>query len=297
MAIRISTSRTTRWSRILAARSAPRRCRAISCCATTGSDPTACRSSPTSRRPVGSTSRTARWVGTLGDFDGDGQFDLYVTNLGAKKLYLGGNGSFTDRATMFDVAATQRINATCPPNTNHEGCLLPVVGFGAHRLRSRWLRRATRRERPQRRLRTKPRDVHAGHGRSVSRGLARHGVHGRRGAGRDRSRRRWRSGSRDRTARRTDRRLRKSRNPEADELAGGHAAGRGEQSRGRRRRRLGRCRWQDTAPGRRRRWHRPRRRPGRGVFRPGHGAGRFGRGHVALGPAIRCWPTSGRGDR
>lgn len=50
----------------------------------------------------------------LGDFDGDGIFDLYISNLGKNPLYLGqANGPFVDRSEEFGVGAIRRINPLC----------------------------------------------------------------------------------------------------------------------------------------------------------------------------------------
>ena len=61
--------------------------------------------------------------GTLGDFDDDGQLDIYIPNLGAKKLFLRRGDAYAESAAAFGVEAIQRFNETCGPNTDHEDCL------------------------------------------------------------------------------------------------------------------------------------------------------------------------------
>lgn len=62
--------------------------------------------------------------GTLGDFDGDGQLDLYVPNLGANKLFVRQAGAFADQAVAFAIDATFHRKTGCGPGTAFEDCLL-----------------------------------------------------------------------------------------------------------------------------------------------------------------------------
>ena len=63
--------------------------------------------------------------GLLGDFDEDGRLDLYVTNLGAKKLFLrASDGSFVESAAAFGVEGIARVNAVCPIGTDDPNCLM-----------------------------------------------------------------------------------------------------------------------------------------------------------------------------
>jgi hypothetical protein len=62
--------------------------------------------------------------GVLGDFDGDGELDLFVTNDGAKKLYRRDGAGFDEAAEEYGLSAISRINSTCKPGTMHEDCLL-----------------------------------------------------------------------------------------------------------------------------------------------------------------------------
>ena len=63
--------------------------------------------------------------GLLGDFDDDGRLDLYVTDYGAKKLFLRDPaGGYVERAAAFGVDAIIRRNAACGPESENEHCLL-----------------------------------------------------------------------------------------------------------------------------------------------------------------------------
>jgi hypothetical protein len=62
--------------------------------------------------------------GVLGDFDGDGQLDLFVTNLGAKKLMVRTPSGFIDEAAQLGVAAINRVGGVCGDGTTSEDCLL-----------------------------------------------------------------------------------------------------------------------------------------------------------------------------
>jgi enediyne biosynthesis protein E4 len=63
--------------------------------------------------------------GLLGDFDEDGLLDLFVTNWGAKKLYVRTPlGSYVERGVELGVAGIGRTNARCVDGTDAESCLL-----------------------------------------------------------------------------------------------------------------------------------------------------------------------------
>ncbi|MDB4959321.1 MAG: ASPIC/UnbV domain protein [Myxococcales bacterium] len=63
--------------------------------------------------------------GVLGDFDGDGRLDLFVPNLGAKKLFLrDAAGGFVESANRLGVTAIFRENATCNETSDSESCLV-----------------------------------------------------------------------------------------------------------------------------------------------------------------------------
>jgi hypothetical protein len=63
--------------------------------------------------------------GLVTDFDDDGRLDLYIPNLGAKKLFLRDPaGAFIESAAMLGVDGIVRRNASCGPDTENEDCLL-----------------------------------------------------------------------------------------------------------------------------------------------------------------------------
>jgi hypothetical protein len=63
--------------------------------------------------------------GVVGDFDEDGRFDLFVPNLGAKKLFLRQpSDAYNEVAATLGVDAISRHNNVCGPDTEHEDCLL-----------------------------------------------------------------------------------------------------------------------------------------------------------------------------
>jgi hypothetical protein len=62
--------------------------------------------------------------GTLGDYDGDGEFDIYVPNLGANKLFIRTGATFTEQALARGVDATMHRDAMCSPGTTEEDCLI-----------------------------------------------------------------------------------------------------------------------------------------------------------------------------
>lgn len=63
--------------------------------------------------------------GLLGDFDDDGQLDLYVPDFGAKKLFVrDGGGGFVERAAELGLDATARANPACDPAAPSQDCLV-----------------------------------------------------------------------------------------------------------------------------------------------------------------------------
>jgi hypothetical protein len=61
--------------------------------------------------------------GVLADFNDDAAFDLFVPNLGAKKLFLRDPSEYVERAALLGIAAISRVNRVCGPDTEHEDCL------------------------------------------------------------------------------------------------------------------------------------------------------------------------------
>jgi hypothetical protein len=63
--------------------------------------------------------------GNLEDIDEDGRLELFVPNLGAKKLYAGDLATgFVDRAAELGVVGLERHNSSCAAGTSDEECLL-----------------------------------------------------------------------------------------------------------------------------------------------------------------------------
>lgn len=63
--------------------------------------------------------------GSLGDFDADGQLDLYIPDFGAKKLFLRDPaGGFVERAAELGVAAVSRRNELCSADSTSQDCLV-----------------------------------------------------------------------------------------------------------------------------------------------------------------------------
>jgi enediyne biosynthesis protein E4 len=63
--------------------------------------------------------------GLLGDFDGDGRLDLYIPDFGAKKLFLrDAAGGYVESAAQLGIAATERRNPYCDPDTTSQACLV-----------------------------------------------------------------------------------------------------------------------------------------------------------------------------
>jgi hypothetical protein len=74
---------------------------------------------------MGMTTPRSSMGGLVGDFDEDGRLDLYIPNYGAKKLLLRDPaGDFVESAALLGVDGIVRHNATCPPDTENEDCLL-----------------------------------------------------------------------------------------------------------------------------------------------------------------------------
>ena len=80
----------------------------------------------------GLTTPRSSMSGLLGDFDDDGKLDLYVTNWGAKKMFMTAEaGGFTEQAQAMGVAGIARVNAACGRYPQDEDCLLLSWGPAA----------------------------------------------------------------------------------------------------------------------------------------------------------------------
>lgn len=73
---------------------------------------------------LGLTEPRSSMGGVLGDFDDDGQLDIYVPNLGAKKLFVHDGGGYVERAAAFGLAAPLRSNDRCGADSEDPDCLL-----------------------------------------------------------------------------------------------------------------------------------------------------------------------------
>ena len=63
--------------------------------------------------------------GVLGDFDEDGQLDLYVPNYGAKKVFMRQSGAgYLEEADEMGLLGTRRLNSVCGPGVMDEDCLI-----------------------------------------------------------------------------------------------------------------------------------------------------------------------------
>ncbi|MEZ4393285.1 MAG: CRTAC1 family protein [Polyangiales bacterium] len=61
---------------------------------------------------------------SLGDLDGDGDLDLYLSNIGRNHLLLrGADGTFTESSDRFNLGFTWRADATCADPTNLRRCM------------------------------------------------------------------------------------------------------------------------------------------------------------------------------
>ena len=74
---------------------------------------------------LGLTEPRSSMSGLLGDFDDNGLLDLFVTNWGAKKLFLRGqDGGFTEGAAMHGLSGIARVNEGCDLATDNANCLV-----------------------------------------------------------------------------------------------------------------------------------------------------------------------------
>jgi enediyne biosynthesis protein E4 len=75
--------------------------------------------------PMGLGTPRSSMGGLLADFNQDGRLDLFVPNLGAKKLFIRSpDGGFVDGAAAFGVQGIQRSNDVCLPDTDDPNCLM-----------------------------------------------------------------------------------------------------------------------------------------------------------------------------
>jgi hypothetical protein len=65
------------------------------------------------------------------DFDGDGRFDLFISNWGRNRLLLASEGIYVNDIDQFGLGEAWLITPRCPPGTQAPGCLL--VSWGAAR--------------------------------------------------------------------------------------------------------------------------------------------------------------------
>ena len=63
------------------------------------------------------------------DFDGDGRFDLFISNWGRNRLLLASGGIYVNDIDEFGLAEPWMTSPRCPPGTQAPGCLL--VSWGA----------------------------------------------------------------------------------------------------------------------------------------------------------------------
>ena len=75
---------------------------------------------------MGLTAPRSSMGGLLADFNEDGRLDLYIPNLGAKKLFIrASDGSnFVESAAAFGVEGIARVSDECPSGTNQSACLM-----------------------------------------------------------------------------------------------------------------------------------------------------------------------------
>jgi hypothetical protein len=60
---------------------------------------------------------------SVGDFDGDGRLDLYLSNIGRNHLLLrGADGRFTYSSDALGLDATRRVDGACPATSEAETC-------------------------------------------------------------------------------------------------------------------------------------------------------------------------------